>query len=70
MGEISKGADCFVSITTRLRKQILRRISTPATRLTETPICEGISECELTRIHGAPTNERLGRINGSVSPLS
>jgi hypothetical protein len=37
-----------------------------ATKLIQTPLCDEISECELTQTHGAPTNERSGKRNGTV----
>jgi hypothetical protein len=40
-------------------------VSTVVTQLTQSPLSEALSECELAQIHGSPTNDRPGRINGS-----
>jgi hypothetical protein len=42
-------------------------VSAAAIQLTQTPLYEAVSECELAQTHGTPTNERPGRINVSVT---
>jgi hypothetical protein len=39
-------------------------VPTAATKRTQTPLCEAISEREFTQTHSTPM--RLGRINGTV----
>jgi hypothetical protein len=41
-------------------------VSTAATQLTQTPLCEEAFECELFKTYGTPIKERPGRISGSV----
>jgi hypothetical protein len=45
-------------------------VPTDTTQLTQISPCEAISECEFAEAHSALTNERPGRINRTILPLT